>query len=35
MKVLARLTYNAEQLCGQMKEKIFSANTSTNFRWFE
>jgi len=31
MKVLARPTYNAEQLCGQMKEKTFSANTSTKF----
>jgi len=31
MKVLARPTYIAEQLCGQMKEKIFSANTSIKF----
>jgi len=35
MKVLARPTYNAEQLCGQMKEKYSVQTLQQNFRWFE
>jgi len=34
IKVLARPTNNAEQRCGQRKERNFKCEHFKNFRWF-